>query len=171
MSSDKHRKEAPEDLMVGVLTVSDTRSEAMKEDRDIDESGKMIQRKLSEEGFNSNRTILPDEWEEIEERLDDLISDPQVDAIITTGGTGVAERDRTVDVAKTFFDKELPGFGESLRRLGYEQVGGPAILTRATAGISKKKPIFCLPGPPNAVEVGMDLILPYLAHIVKHARE
>lgn len=171
MTAKEHREEAPEDLNVGVITVSDSRAAAMEEGRDEDESGKIIQRKLEEAGFSSDRSVLPDEWDVLEGKLGELISDPGVDAVITTGGTGITSRDKTVDVARTFFDKELPGFGESLRRLGYEKVGGPGILTRATAGLAAQKPIFCLPGAPNAVEVGMDLILPDLAHVVKHARE
>lgn len=171
MTALEHREAAPEDVYVGVLTISDSRSAAMEEGKDEDESGKIIQRRLEEEGYTSDRSILPDEDEEIEEKLESLVSDPEYDAVITTGGTGITSRDRTVEVARGFFDKELPGFGESLRRLGYEKVGVAGIITRATAGISNQKPIFCLPGAPNAVEVGMDLILPDLAHLVKHARE
>lgn len=171
MTAEEHRKEAPEDLHVGVVTVSDTRAAAMEEGRDEDKSGKIIQDRLEEAGFTSDRTIIPDEKEDIERKLEYLISDPEVDAIITTGGTGIAARDITVDVAREYFDKELPGFGETMRRKGYEMVGGPGFMSRTTLGVSNKKPIFCLPGTPNAVEVGMDLIVPDLAHIVKHARE
>lgn len=171
MTAEEHRKEAPEDLHIGVVTVSDTRAAAMEEGRDEDESGKIIQRRLEEAGFSSDRVVIPDEKDDIEENLESLLSDSKVDAVITTGGTGIAERDITVDVAKEFFDKELPGFGETLRRKGYEMVGGPGYMTRSILGISNKKPIFCLPGTPNAVKVGMDLIIPDLAHIVKHSRE
>lgn len=171
MSPAEHRKNAPEDLHVGVLTVSDTRAAAWKEGRDEDKSGRIIQDKLDEAGFTSERTIVPDEEEEISESVEGFISDSEVDVIVTTGGTGITFRDITVDVIRPLFEIELPGFGESLRRLGYEKVGGPGILTRATAGLIERKPVFCLPGAPNAVDVGMDLILPDLAHIVKHARE
>ncbi len=171
MTSNKHREEAPESLHVGVITVSDTRAAAMKEGRDEDKSGKIIQSKLEEVGFTSDRAIVPDEMDEIEERVKGFIENPKVDAVITTGGTGITSRDITVDVIRPLLEIELPGFGESLRRLGYEKVGGPGIITRATAGLIERKPVFCLPGAPNAVDVGMDLILPDLAHIVKHARE
>ncbi|KXB07821.1 hypothetical protein AKJ55_01865 [candidate division MSBL1 archaeon SCGC-AAA382M17] len=171
MTSNEHRKKAPKDLHVGVITVSDTRAAAWEEERDEDESGKIIQRELEKAGYSSNRTIIPDEEDQIEEKLEELISDSEIDAIITTGGTGIASRDKTVEVVRTFLDKELPGVGEALRRLGYERVGGPALLTRATAGVANQKPLFCFPGAPNSVEVGMDLILPDLAHVVKHARE
>jgi molybdenum cofactor biosynthesis protein B len=83
----------------------------------------------------------------------------------------VAKRDVTIETIAPMFEKDLPGFGEILRRIGYERVGTPALLTRAAAGIINGKPVFCLPGAPNAVEIGCRLILPELAHIVKHARE
>ncbi|KXA89853.1 hypothetical protein AKJ37_04500 [candidate division MSBL1 archaeon SCGC-AAA259I09] len=171
MTTEEHRKEAPKELHVGVITVSDTRSAAMKEGRDEDESGKIIQERLKESEFTSERVVIPDEPDDLGEKLSEYLNDPEVDAIITTGGTGIAKRDITIDVARKFFDKELPGFGEFLRRKGYEMVGIFGILTRTTLGIAGKKPIFCLPGAPNSVRVGMDLITSDLAHIVKHARE
>lgn len=171
MTAEEHREEAPEDLHVGVITVSDSRSLAMEEGRDEDKSGQIIEEKVVEAGHTSERVIIPDEKDDLRERLEDWLNDPAIDAIVTTGGTGIAERDITVDVARDFFDKELSGFGETLRRKGLELVGIPGIITRATLGITHKKPVFCLPGAPNSVEVGMDLILQDLPHIVKHARE
>jgi molybdenum cofactor biosynthesis protein B len=100
-----------------------------------------------------------------------FVADDRIDAIIITGGTGIARRDVTIETVAPLYEKELPGFGEVLRRVGYDMVGTPALLTRASAGIIKRKPVFCLPGAPNAVEIGMDLILPELGHVVKHARE
>ncbi|KXB08009.1 hypothetical protein AKJ58_01185 [candidate division MSBL1 archaeon SCGC-AAA385D11] len=172
MSAAEHKERAPERLHVGVITVSDSRAAAMKEGRDEDISGRVIEEELAKEGHSSDRTILFDEEDEIREKIEELVSNPEVDAIITTGGTGIARRDRTVDVACSLLNKELPGFGETLRRIGYEEhIGGPALLTRATAGIISRVPIFCLPGAPNSVRVAMKLILPELPHVVKHARE
>lgn len=171
MVSTENDDKTPNDLHVGVITVSDTRAAAWEEGRDEDESGRIIQRKLEEAGHSSNRTILPDEDDKLERKLDDLINDSEVDAIITTGGTGITTRDRTVDVARAFFDREFPGFGETLRRMGYEMVGEAGLLTRTTVGLADQKLIFCLPGAPNSVRVGMNLILPDLSHMVEHARE
>ncbi len=171
MTTTEHRKEAPKDLHIGVITISDTRSAAWEEGRDEDESGNIIMRRLEEAGFSSERIIIPDEGDELAEILEKWLEDPEIDAIITTGGTGIAERDITVDVASNFFEKELPGFGEFLRKEGYEMVGFAGILTRATLGIAEQKPIFCLPGAPNSVKVGMNMITSELAHLVKHARE
>lgn len=170
MTSAEHRKEAPLDLNVRIITVSDSLSEKGKE-REKDKSGGIIQKKLEERGFSSNRVIIPDESERIKRELKKSSEDSENDAIITTGGTGITSRDKTIDVAKELFEKELPGFGELLRRKSYEEVGGAVFLSRATAGVLKQKPIFCLPGSPNSVNKGMDLILPDLAHTVKHARE
>ena len=171
MTSEEHRKRAPDDLHVGVITVSDSRSAAMEEGEDKDESGRLIQERLEDADYSSERVIIPDEEEDLSHLLEDWLEDPEIDAIVTTGGTGIAERDITVDVAKEYFDKELPGFGETLRRTGFESIGVPGIITRATLGIADDKPVFCLPGAPNSVKVGMDLILTDLGHIVKHARE
>ncbi len=171
MSGIEHRKEAPKNLRVAVITVSDSRAAAMREGRDEDISGRIVERELRKAGHSSTRVIIPDDENQIEEKLRESISDPKVDVVITTGGTGITSRDKTVDVALSLFEKDIPGFGETLRRMGYERVGGPGILTRATAGLINRKPVFCLPGAPNAVEVAMELILPDLGHLVKHARE
>ncbi|KXA94245.1 hypothetical protein AKJ65_04970 [candidate division MSBL1 archaeon SCGC-AAA259E19] len=171
MSNAGGEKDGPQNLHVEVVTVSDTRAKALKEGQDIDESGKIIQRRLEESGFSSDRTVLPDEEGEITEKIEELIDNSDVDALITTGGTGLASRDKTVDAIRPLFEREILGFGEILRRKGYEQVGAPALTSRTTAGIAGKKPIFCLPGPPNAVKVGMDLILQDLPDIVRRAKK
>ncbi len=171
MSFDKHREEAPKKLGIGVVVVSDTRSAAMKEGRDVDVSGKIIEDKVKKLGHSSTRVIVPDEAVEISKALKKFIGDEKIDSVILTGGTGLAKRDVTIETVDPLYEKELPGFGEALRRLGYEQVGTPALLTRCSAGVIKRKPVFCLPGAPNAVKVAMKLILSDLPHVVKHARD
>lgn len=171
MSWIEHREGAPKNLRVAVITVSDSRAAAMREGRDEDISGRIVERELQKAGHSSTRVVIPDDEGQIEKELRESISDPKIDAVITTGGTGITSRDRTVDVVRPLFEMDLPGFGEILRRMGYEKVGGPGILTRATAGLIERKPVFCLPGAPNAVEVAMELIIPDLGHLVKHARE
>jgi len=171
MSGIEHRKFAPQHLRVAVLTISDSRAAAMREGKDEDISGKIIERRLQEAGHDSTRLIVPDDAGRIRAAVKKFISDKKIDAVITAGGTGITSRDVTVETLQPLFGKELSGFGEVLRSKGYEKVGGPAFLTRATAGLIKRKPVFCLPGAPNAVEVAMDLILPELGHLVKHARE
>lgn len=171
MSGIEYRRGAPKHLHVAVLVVSDTRALAMREGRDEDVSGKLVERRLRAAGHATVRLIVPDDTKQIRAAVKRFIVDPQIDAVISTGGTGVTARDVTIEVLQPLFDKELPGFGEILRRIGYEKVGGAALLTRAIAGLIGRKPVFCLPGAPNAVEVAMELILPELGHIIKHARE
>jgi len=171
MSGIEHRKEAPRYLHVAVLVISDTRAQKMREGQDEDVSGKLIEKKFQAAGFTTTRLIVPDDAEQIRDAVKKFIADPNVDAVIATGGTGITARDVTIETLAPMFEKELQGFGEILRYIGYEKVGGPALLTRATAGLIKRKPVFCLPGAPNAVEVAIGLILPDLGHVVKHARE
>ncbi len=171
MTTDQHRKEAPSDLHVKTITVSDSLAEKGEAGYREDKSGKIIQKKIEEGGYSSERVIVPDEGEKIEEEISEAVADDGVDAVITTGGTGITSRDKTADIAKKLFDKEFPGFGELFRRKSFDEIGTAVILSRATAGLVKQKPIFCLPGSPNSVETGMDLIISDLAHIIKHARE
>ncbi len=171
MSFAEHREKAPKHLRIAVLVVSDTRAAAMREGRDEDISGKLAEQKAHELGHETTRLIVPDDATKIRGAVKKFIADKKVDAVIITGGTGVAKRDVTIETLQPMFEKELPGFGEILRHIGYEKVGTPALLTRASAGIIKKKPVFCLPGAPNAVEVAMGLILPELGHVIKHTRE
>jgi molybdenum cofactor biosynthesis protein B len=143
----------------------------MRKGRDEDVSGKLIERKARETGHETTRLLVPDDADEIRKAVDKFIAEKETDAVIISGGTGVAKRDVTIETLQPLFEKELPGFGEILRRIGYEQVGGAALLTRATAGLIERKPVFCLPGAPNAVEVAMGLILPELGHLIKHVCE
>ena len=161
----------PKRLVVAVLVVSDKRAAAAREGRDEDLSGKIFEERIREIGHMAIRKIVPDDPKKIRGAVRRFIADKKIDAVITTGGTGIAKRDVTIETVRPMFEKELPGFGEILRRMGYEKVGTPALLTRAAAGIVKRKPVFCLPGAPNAVEAAAGLILPELGHVVKHARE
>jgi molybdenum cofactor biosynthesis protein B len=169
LSFREHRALAPAKLRIGVIVISDFRASAAKRGLDLDQSGKLIQREAEKRGHETSRVIVPDSRAQIRKSLRRLLR--EADAVILTGGTGITKRDVTVETVEPMFDKSLPGFGEILRRIGYEKVGTPALLTRAVAGIIDQKPVFCLPGAPNAVKVAMRLILPDLPHLVKHARE
>ena len=171
MSAIEHRREVPKHLRIAVLVVSDTRAAAMREGRDTDVTGKLIEQKARKAGHETTRSIVPDEADEIKKAVQGFIADKKIDVVITTGGTGIARRDVTIETLSPLFEKELPGFGEILRRIGYEKVGVAALLTLTTAGLIERKPVFCLPGTPNAAEVAMKLILPELGHVIKHARE
>ena len=116
--------------------------------------------------------IIPDDPDFIKTNLERIVKMPNVDAVISCGGTGIAKTDVTIETIVPLLDKDLPGFGELFRKLSYEDIGSAAIMTRATSGLINGKVIFCLPGSPQAVEVALkNLIIPEIGHMVKHARE
>jgi len=115
-------------------------------------------------------TLISDEGRSITEAVKTVVND--VDVIITTGGTGLAPRDVTIEAVQRMIQKDIPGFGELFRLISYDEVGSSAMLTRASSGIMEKTAIFCLPGSPNAVKLAMEaLILPELQHILLHVSE
>jgi molybdenum cofactor biosynthesis protein B len=94
-----------------------------------------------------------------------------VDAIITTGGTGITSRDGTYEAVSGIFEKHLDGFGELFRYLSYQEIGSAAMMSRAAAGVARGTAIFLLPGSEHAVRLGMTrLILPELGHVVREVR-
>lgn len=146
-----------------VVTVSDTRTMA------TDKSGKLIkQLLLAAEHEIVDHIIVKDEIAEIRAVLDTGIERDDVDAILLTGGTGIAKRDVTIEVVQEKLEKELTGFGEIFRMLSYtEDIGSKAILSRAIAGVVGRKVIFALPGSQGAVKLALEkLIIPELGHIL-----
>jgi molybdenum cofactor biosynthesis protein B len=118
------------------------------------------------------RGLIPDDSDIIEKSVNKALKSPDLDAAIFCGGTGITPSDVTIETVSPFLEKVLPGFGEIFRRLSFDQIGSPAVLSRAIAGVAKGKAIFCLPGSPNAARLCVEkLILPEAPHIVKHARE
>jgi molybdenum cofactor biosynthesis protein B len=90
--------------------------------------------------------------------------------VLTIGGTGISKNDITVETAKKMCRKELEGFGDIFRMLSFREIGSGAIMSRAFCGVCGEKLVFCLPGSPKAVELGLrDIILKEAPHIVKHA--
>ena len=140
------------------VTVSDTRT------KDDDFSGRALVEELA--AFTHVRhEIVPDEPERIAGILRDVMQNDEADAVVLSGGTGIAPRDRTFEALEALFDKKLDGFGEAFRRLSWDQVGARAILSRATAGTIGTRLVFSLPGSEKAVRLGArELIVPLLAH-------
>ena len=104
--------------------------------------------------------------------LQELLADPEVDAVITTGGTGISARDTTYEVVNRLIDKRLDGFGELFRMLSYEEIGAAAMLSRAVAGAAGSKFLACLPGSTNAVRLAMEkLLVPEMPHVVFELRK
>ena len=112
---------------------------------------------------------MPDEKDLIAQKLSSWANAGSVDLIVTTGGTGLAPRDVTPEATLSVIDKEVPGFGESMRAFGMAKVP-TAMLSRALAGIRKRTLIINLPGSPKAVTEGLNTILPALPHAIKTLR-
>jgi molybdopterin adenylyltransferase len=132
-----------------------------------DLSGQVILDKIKEAGYDSTYRLLPDGIEPIR----NAVQSSGADTIVICGGTGLTHLDLTLEAVEPLFEKEIPGFGEIFRLKSLEEVGTRAILTRASAGVYRGKPIFCLPGSPNAARLGTELILAEIEHILKHISE
>tara|TARA_B100002003_G_C13873792_1_gene427045 strand:- start:207 stop:704 length:498 start_codon:yes stop_codon:yes gene_type:complete len=151
---------------VGILTVSDKGSRGEREDL----SSQAIMQALSPLNVNvAEQAIVPDEKDLIAQKLSSWANAGSVDLIVTTGGTGLAPRDVTPEATLSVIDKEVPGFGESMRAFGMAKVP-TAMLSRALAGIRKRTLIINLPGSPKAVTEGLNTILPALPHAIKTLR-
>jgi len=149
----------------GVLVVSDARASDFRRGKDTDVSGKILEKELWKRGYEVVRVIVPNNRSEIRKNLRKFLRDPEVRLIVVTGGTGISERDITIEAVEPLYSKPLPGVGEALRRIGFEKVGFPALLSRTSAGIANGKPIFCLPGSPGAVRTAARFLLSNLDHI------
>ncbi|MFC0187877.1 molybdenum cofactor biosynthesis protein B [Fictibacillus aquaticus] len=159
---EEHKKQAPASAAAAIITVSDTRTP------ETDKSGKVIKELLLDAGHAAGEpVIIPDDRDAITKHIASLMKESSLDVILITGGTGVAERDVTIETVTPLFEKELPGFGEIFRMLSFtEDIGSSAILSRAAAGTSGKTAIFAMPGSSGAVKLAMTkLILPELRHI------
>ncbi|MFC1744363.1 molybdenum cofactor biosynthesis protein B [Candidatus Riflebacteria bacterium] len=160
-----------EPLQCAVLTVSDSRDEK------TDKSGKLIRDCLLAEGHEVVASrIVADEPELIKKTLLAFFGQPEIQLVISTGGTGISPRDSTFETVKPLIHKEIPGFGELFRYLSYKEIGSPAMLSRAIGGLVKSetglKIIFTLPGSKNACALAMkSLIVPQLGHIFKEFKK
>ena len=162
-----HREAAPETVRVAVLTISDTRTP------ETDTGGDVVEETMRGAGHEVvAREIVRDEATSIRTTLVDLLARPDVDAVVTTGGTGISARDTTYEVVERMVEKRLDGFGELFRMLSYEEIGAAAVLSRALAGTVGAKFVASLPGSRNAVRLGMEkLLVPEIAHIVFELRK
>ena len=144
---------------VGLITVSDSRSEAS------DENGRFLRGVIEEMRHSvAGYRVVRDEPEEVLRALDELVAGAQV--VLLNGGTGLSSRDTTYDALASRLEKTLPGFGELFRMLSYEQVGAAAMLSRAVAGTYRGALVFSMPGSPAAVRLAWEkLIAPELEHV------
>jgi molybdenum cofactor biosynthesis protein B len=167
---EEHRKKSPIKVSCGVITLSDTKYKDEKEGKFTDTSGKLIIAKINEKYEINSYKIIPDEKNQLLDTVEEMIKQ-NIDIIFTTGGTGISSRDITIETLEPLFEKKLLGFGEVFRGKTYEELGSGAILSRATAGIYKKTIIFSMPGSPNAVKLGISIVIDELTHLKKHLKE
>ncbi len=141
-------------VRIAVMTVSDTRTRAN------DTSGDTLEARVKDAGhIVADRVILPDEKDVIAAQLKKWIADPNVDAVVSTGGTGLTGRDVTPEAFRSVFEKEIDGFSVVFHRISFEKVGTSTIQSRACAGVANGTYLFALPGSPGAVKDGWDAIL------------
>jgi molybdenum cofactor biosynthesis protein B len=164
VSAEEHKRQAPApaDVRVAIVTVSDTRT------AETDVGGKLVRQLCQDAGVAvDGSTIVRDEPALVTAQVRRLCEANLVNAILLTGGTGIARRDTTVEAVAGLFDKTLDGFGELFRMLSFAEVGAAAMLSRATAGVIGGVLVFVMPGSPKAVTLAMSrLILPELGHMV-----
>ncbi|HIG54286.1 MAG TPA: molybdenum cofactor biosynthesis protein B [Candidatus Latescibacteria bacterium] len=146
--------EARVPVNIAILTVSDTRDES------TDKSGKLLVERLTEAGHTLHeKCIRLDDIYQLRAQVSQWIADDKVQAVVTTGGTGLTGRDGTPEALSVLFDKEIEGFGEVFRMLSYEEIGASTLQSRCVAGVANGTYIFSLPGSSGACATGWDKLI------------
>jgi molybdenum cofactor biosynthesis protein B len=141
-------------LNIAVVTVSDTRSE------DNDKSGSVLVASLEKDGHRLySKHIVKDDVYDLRKIISAHIADPDINVVLTTGGTGFTARDNTQKALQLLFDLHIDGFGELFRQLSYDEIGNSTIQSRAFAGLANGTIIFCVPGSPGACKTGWENII------------
>jgi molybdenum cofactor biosynthesis protein B len=157
-----HKRNQKIAAVVSIIVTSDRITE------ESDKTGKLATRLLVEAGHSVSRfKIVKNDVVQIKKTLQEFLDDEKIQVIITSGGTGISSRDKTVSVVSKFLERKIEGFGELFRRISYDEIGVPSILSRTIAGISNKKIVFCLPGSPKAIKTALEeIIIPVLGHLL-----
>ena len=143
-------------VRIAILTVSDSRS--LEEDR----SGQVLVDRLQAAGhILADRKIMPDERADIADQLRSWVADPEVDVVISTGGTGLTGRDVSVEAHRDVYEKEIEAFGTVFTIVSMKKIGTSAVQSRATGGVAGGTYLFALPGSPGACKDGWDEILAF----------
>jgi len=141
-------------LNIAIMTVTDTRTEAN------DTSGDTLVKLLTEAGHSlAEKRIIPDDIYQIRAVASQWIADDNINAVITSGGTGITGRDSTPEAVKVLLEKEIAGFGEIFRAMSYEEIGTSTIASRTVSGVANATFIFCLPGSTGACRTGWGRII------------
>ncbi len=161
-TSGKHKQKAAERgaVKLAIVTVSDTRTP------ETDVNGEYLREQITSAGnIVSAYRLIKDEPAQVVAVLDELAA-TDTEIILFNGGTGISRRDTTFDALSTRLEKTLPGFGEIFRMLSFAEIGGAAILSRATAGVYRGKVVFSTPGSPGAVRLAWEkIIAPEVSHL------
>jgi molybdenum cofactor biosynthesis protein B len=167
MGTKRHRAKALKKVKVGIVAVSSTRTLAN------DKSGRWISKRAKKEGHEVVlHRVVPDETGIITKTVHETISDYGAQVILVTGGTGISNKDVTIEAVLPLFKKELTAFGPLFAQLSFEQIDSAALLSRATAGVVGETVVFCMPGSLKACQLACKaLIFPELGHLVKHIHE
>lgn len=155
----------PKNIRIQLFTLSDTRS------IENDESGKLMKKYIQQSPYKLAGTkLIKEDFETLEKNFTRAVESQEIDAIISSGGTGITRRDQAIEVLREISDVELPGFGELFRRLSYEEIGTDSILSRALAARAKKTILVSIPGSPAAVELAFKkILLEALPHMIEMA--
>jgi molybdenum cofactor biosynthesis protein B len=167
MGTHQHKASAPRQVRVGIISVSTTRSLAE------DQSGRWISAQARKEGHQvAFHRVIPDDAAVITRTVNEVLAEYSPQAILVTGGTGISNRDVTVEALKPLFRKELSAFGVLFTQLSFEEIDSAAILSRATAGVIASTVVFAMPGSLKACQLACtSLIFPELGHLVGHLQE
>ena len=158
----EHRRNQKAEATVALMVTSDSRTP------ETDETGRRAIQLLEEAGHTVAAYIMVgNDAPKIKEAFRGFMEDDRIRVIITSGGTGIGKKDKTVDTVSELLDRRLEGFGELFRQLSYEEIGVMAMISRATAGVAGGKLVFCLPGSLGAMETALGkIILPALGHMI-----
>jgi molybdopterin adenylyltransferase len=174
-TSKQHKEHAPKTLNYGIYICSTSRHRQIeKGETNVSDIGGDTIANLVQAAGNKVlfKKIVSDDRAQITYAFNESIAISDLDVLIFSGGTGITPTDVTIESVTPLLEKTLPGFGEFFRRISFDEIGAAAVLSRAVAGVSAGKAVFCIPGSPNAVKTAVEkLILPEAPHIVKHARE
>jgi molybdenum cofactor biosynthesis protein B len=155
----------PRTIRAAVITVSSSRT------KETDKSGETVIHLMEHAGIEiSHYAIVPDKIDAIRDEVIKALS--RAECVVLNGGTGLTHDDCTIEAVTPLLDKRIEGFGEIFRMLSFQGIGSAAILSRAIAGISGSKAIFCIPGSTGAVKLATSaLIIPEITHILTHANK
>jgi molybdenum cofactor biosynthesis protein B len=162
-SAEEHKLHSPRKLRIALVTVSSSR---FRDPSIRDDSGEAALAICRKAGQDALLEVVDDDKQMIRLHVLRALFEEDADAVILLGGTGLAPRDVTIEALYPLLEKKFEGFGEIFRRLSYDSIGSPALMSRTIAGLIDNKPVFCLPGSPQAAKLGIELALKELPHAV-----